>query len=996
MTLLRPRALVVLSLCTTLVASLLVGLSLTRSAEPAEAVTGSQFNAGNIISDAVFYNSSAMTEAQVQSFLNARVPTCRTGYTCLKSYTQNTTSQSAKVEGCSAYTGRANQSAASIIYSVAVACGINPQSLIVLLEKEQGLVSDTWPTSGIYRKAMGYGCPDTADCDANFYGFFNQVYNAAWQFKKYRYNPSIRGYQAGRNNVIQWSPNAACGSSTVYIENQATAGLYIYTPYRPNAAALNNLYGTGDGCSAYGNRNFWRIFNDWFGSTQYGNNLVRTASSATVYLVVGTVRHAINDYNLFTSLSPLGPVAIVSQSYIDSLQAGPAMSRLIGDSGGKLYFADAGKKYHFDTCARVADFGLSCPSYVTLTASQIAKLANGGDITSNVLSTTGKWYRISGGKRAEAIDSTALSLAGMSGGPTRLSSPAISAFPYAAPVMRENVYVQRGTTSSYALWYSGAGAPVSAAMHTSTALGARLGIKSLDPGSFDMMKKTTAMTGLVQDAAGKTYLLTPSGRIGTKSGVKLGLTAQVLPPAVLSKLPVSAGVVNDPAVLRSPAATQAYLVGGSTKRAIPSRTDLEAFQGSLANPTIIIVATPIIDSLTAGPAAIKPGSLVKSPDSDRVSLVDGTTLRPVGSPKLLQALTSQPVRVLTSAQVGSLTVGASMTNVLVCPAGTYLSAAGVLHPLSTTMSAEYGIRATSTVGAPTCANLKRSSIAVDRFVRDANGLVFRVAAGTKRHIVSSSIYTAVGGSNANTILGDDLLVGSLTTAPPIVSANLAVVPAFLRIGSAPAVYLIEGSSVRVLRTWADYLAAAATKADPTIYSVAAATVSGFTTGPDYVRAGSVIRTAAGPEISMVDGTKQRLYIDRMDVPRALGAPVTTIVSPSTPAAYPRGATLTTMLQCGANRMIGLGGVLYPVTDTVNFPGPYLAVDPTTCASLPAATKPLSRFLRSDAGVDYQIDKGTKRRILTAATFTALGGTSTNRIAASDYSLSLFPNGADLP
>ena len=46
-----------------------------------------------------------------------------------------------------------------------------------------------------------------------------------------------------------------CGTSSVYIQNQATAGLYNYTPYQPNAAALANLYGTGDSCSAYGNRN---------------------------------------------------------------------------------------------------------------------------------------------------------------------------------------------------------------------------------------------------------------------------------------------------------------------------------------------------------------------------------------------------------------------------------------------------------------------------------------------------------------------------------------------------------------------------------------------------------------------------------------------------------------------------------------------------------------------------------------------------------------------
>jgi hypothetical protein len=236
-------------------------------AQRAEAADPKDFNPGMIISDQVFYDSSTMTVAQIQSFLNARVPTCAGGYVCLRDYSQATTSQPSRSEGCAAYAGQSSESAAQIIYKVARACGINPRSLIVLIEKEQGLISDATPSSRQYRSATGYGCPDTADCDATYYGFFNQVYNAAWQFRKYRANPGIRAYQAGRYNTILWHPNTSCGSSQVYIQNQATAGLYIYTPYRPNAAALANLYGTGDSCSSYGNRNFWRMFTDWFGST---------------------------------------------------------------------------------------------------------------------------------------------------------------------------------------------------------------------------------------------------------------------------------------------------------------------------------------------------------------------------------------------------------------------------------------------------------------------------------------------------------------------------------------------------------------------------------------------------------------------------------------------------------------------------------------------------------------------------------------------------------
>lgn len=114
-------------------------------------------------------------------------------------------------------------------------------------------------------------------------GFFNQVYNSAAQYQRYAQSPNSWNYIAGRTNNIYYNPNASCGYGPVYIQNQATAALYIYTPYQPNKAALNNLYGSGDGCSAYGNRNFWRLWTDWFGSptASVSNDKPATEPSAT-------------------------------------------------------------------------------------------------------------------------------------------------------------------------------------------------------------------------------------------------------------------------------------------------------------------------------------------------------------------------------------------------------------------------------------------------------------------------------------------------------------------------------------------------------------------------------------------------------------------------------------------------------------------------------------------------------------------------------------------
>ncbi|HZY77227.1 MAG TPA: VCBS repeat-containing protein, partial [Jatrophihabitantaceae bacterium] len=255
-----------------LVARLAVALAVLGAAvavaQPrhASALSGSQFNAGNIISDKDFYNSKAMTVAQVQSFLNAEVPDCQSGYTCLPQYTTKTTSQPAKPGLCKAYTGQAKQTAAQVIVHVGQACGINPQVLIVLLQKEQGLVTSTAPSARAYAYATGANCPDTTGCSAASSGFFTQVYLAAYQFQYYKAHPDYYQYLAGATNNILYSPTKGCGSSPVFIQNEATASLYIYTPYQPNAAALANLYGTGDKCSSYGNRNFWVYFTTWFGS----------------------------------------------------------------------------------------------------------------------------------------------------------------------------------------------------------------------------------------------------------------------------------------------------------------------------------------------------------------------------------------------------------------------------------------------------------------------------------------------------------------------------------------------------------------------------------------------------------------------------------------------------------------------------------------------------------------------------------------------------------
>ena len=277
------------------------GLGLFYLPESAHAANPADFNAGRIIDDEVFYNQGGMGGVgDIQAFLNAHVPSCDTWgtgasgygkltnaqyaqqikgwpgppYVCLNNYYENpTTGQTSYEMGGGAFSG--GLSAAQIIYDAAQQYRINPKVLIITLRKESlNLFGDSWPMKSQYKYAMGYACPDSgpnfsAACVDSKSGFYKQVTLAAWQLRYYYDHMGSYNYAPGRWNTIQYSPDPNCGTKDVYIQNYATASLYIYTPYTPNNAAINAYPGTAP-CGAYGNRNFWFMWQEWFGSTYAG------------------------------------------------------------------------------------------------------------------------------------------------------------------------------------------------------------------------------------------------------------------------------------------------------------------------------------------------------------------------------------------------------------------------------------------------------------------------------------------------------------------------------------------------------------------------------------------------------------------------------------------------------------------------------------------------------------------------------------------------------
>ena len=137
----------------------------------AGALSGSQFQPGRIIDDSVFYDTSAMTPQQIQSFLNSKMPSCDTNgeqmynstqtraqwaaangrptppYTCLKDYTQAIpTITNGGSDLCQNSVVGGTKSAAQIIYECSRGIA-REHAWVLALSKVLSLIRSTQCTS---------------------------------------------------------------------------------------------------------------------------------------------------------------------------------------------------------------------------------------------------------------------------------------------------------------------------------------------------------------------------------------------------------------------------------------------------------------------------------------------------------------------------------------------------------------------------------------------------------------------------------------------------------------------------------------------------------------------------------------------------------------------------------------------------------------------------------------------------------------------------------
>lgn len=643
------------------------------------AISASEWQASSIVADDIFYDNTSMSVSDIQTFLNNLVPSCDTNgtqlasdvgypslthaqyaaqvgwpgppYVCLRDYYQVPRSD-AIVDNFSGSIPSGAMSAAQIIKNAADAYRVSPKALLVKLrlESKGPLILDSWPLQSQYTAAMGYACTDNAPCDPQYAGFYNQVTNAARQIRAYRDNASGYRYVPFQANTIYYNPGPCktwgtdgcaewygnygtrrdltyCGSSSVVIANYATAGLYNYTPYQPNQAALNNLYGSGDGCSSYGNRNFWVIWNDWFGpsntpflrSWQSGKMYIRSNSGALYYI---TDSDQLRDLGYGSGV--LNGYTTVDDTYVSSHGSSdlPALIQF-GDAPEVYYYASG--QLHYINYATYQAYG--SPVVGQLSASFKLLFSMGSDATTILRdSTNGNVYSAQMGSRRYVVGPNAYAFYGLSSVSTSGASRALlAALPEGAPLAAPGTIIY-ANDSNYAGMASEDGSrlyPISTDLRNSL----QLPTYSTSDRLVKLLPTvSTLLTNLVKDTSGNFYIIDQTFKLPLSPAQKSTLGYDdsyyvTAPPLLLQQLQTRPVKTGTHLIIQIGGDSRIYMADNKELVWFQSYADLASCGYSIDD--VVVLTKRFVDTyLTFNDASVLPsGILARASGDTRVYMI---------------------------------------------------------------------------------------------------------------------------------------------------------------------------------------------------------------------------------------------------------------------------------------------------------------------------------------------------------------------------------------
>lgn len=268
------------------------------------------------------------------------------------------------------------KSAAQIIYERSVNNKLNPQFILVLLQKEQGLVEDEAPQPSQLDWAAGYGCPDSGGCNSRWQGFFKQVNSATLQFRDYLDNPHLYNYKKNVTYVFQDKTGDNLNITEVTPINYATASLYNYTPH---------VYS--------GNYNFWRLWQEYFTKNYPDGALLQEKGSPGIWLIQYDKKRAFMSKAAFLSRYNLDKVIEVTHNDLEKYETGDpikfAQYSLLRSPKGTVYLLVDDTKRGITSSAVFKKIGFNKEEVVDVDWSDLNLIPESQPITEKDIYPTG-------------------------------------------------------------------------------------------------------------------------------------------------------------------------------------------------------------------------------------------------------------------------------------------------------------------------------------------------------------------------------------------------------------------------------------------------------------------------------------------------------------------------------------------------------------------------------------------------------------------------------
>lgn len=329
------------------------------------------YNPNDIITDAYMHERGTMSQAEVQDFLEKQPGV-------LKSYKARDARGQVRP-------------ASEVIYNAANEFGLNPRVLLVMVEKEQSLLTNTRPSDKSLAWATGFGTYN----HPRYGGFGNQVYYAAKVLgvDYDKYSDYYCSFQVGKRT-------ATLDGYYVTPANNATRKLYIYNPLR-GGPAPKHRFGANYLFWHLTHQRYAQAFKSYRGQGSVAgvavNGDIRNyfyregtviESGGQKYLIDGGKKHQFTGPNSFKfrySSSevvsvPSGELALYKNGKSIGLPDGAVVQRA---KGGAVYIVTDGKLRGIPDKQTLYNLGYSTGNIISVTDQEINLMAKGKPIDKN-------------------------------------------------------------------------------------------------------------------------------------------------------------------------------------------------------------------------------------------------------------------------------------------------------------------------------------------------------------------------------------------------------------------------------------------------------------------------------------------------------------------------------------------------------------------------------------------------------------------------------------